>query len=280
MYQYHFSVMTHPGCRPKGNEDNFYINGFYKKDPDAQIAHQDGTISEGYVLASVCDGMGGQCLGEVASMIAVETLNEFFGKKPQNLSVEWIQTLIDEANRRVCRKMTEEKKRMGSTLSMVEIVNDKVIAANLGDSRIYRFRNGGLLQLSTDHTTVARLLRTGAITKEEAKMHPMRHQISQYLGIFPKEMILEPAVTEISNIEDQDIYLLCSDGLTDMLEEDEITAVLAAEKNITNAAKMLIEKANLAGGEDNITVVLVRAEALEYKKNLFSLLRDKLYKGE
>ncbi len=129
---------------------------------------------------------------------------------------------------------------------------------NIGDSRAYLFRSGRLTQLSQDHTPVRQMVDLGVIKAEEARTHPDRHKLSQHLGIFPSEMVIEPYVAEPVAILSGDIFLLCSDGLTEMLPDEAIRERLLGGKTPEEKGKTLTEQAMKKGGGDNITVVLVQ----------------------
>lgn len=263
MFELNYMSMTHPGLVRSRNEDNFYIDGLWKKDPEQLQLQYEGTKGYGQLLAAVCDGMGGEELGEIASLLAVQTiaeLNEYADKKM--LFAKYKATYLDEyvqkANERICRRMKTEEKTMGSTIAILEFYREKVRALNMGDSRIYRLHLGKLEQISTDHTVVARLIQSGQITGEEGRNHPMQHRVTQYLGIFQEEMLLEPAVTDWIPLKEGDLFLICSDGLTDMLMDHEIAEILRKEKTVGNQGKQLLCSALESGGRDNITMVLVQ----------------------
>jgi len=164
---------------------------------------------------------------------------------------------IDDANRRVWERSVADPvtSGMGTTVTAayVDAAQDRVIFGQVGDSRAYRLRGDGLEQVTTDHSLVAELVRTGVLTPEEAERHPQRSAITRAVGTesaIDADVIAVPA-------EVGDLYLLCSDGLTDMLTADEIAAtILGADRDPTAAADALVEAANAKGGDDNITVVL------------------------
>ena len=150
---------------------------------------------------------------------------------------------------------------MGTTLTALILKQDEGILAHVGDSRCYRLREGVFEQLSRDHTLVARLVEQGVIPPEQARYHPQRNVIRQAVGVADPSEPLEPDI-ETFALQAGDLYLLCSDGLTDMVDDAEIEAVLREEPP-TRAAWRLVDRALANGGRDNITVVLVRVVALE-----------------
>ncbi len=274
MYTLHYAALTHPGRVPENNEDNFYINGFYKSDPKEACCQTKGTADRGRLTASVCDGMGGYAAGEEASLIAVRTMSEFCKKEKEGevLFRDRPMDYVNEANARICRLRERVGKPTGSTLTVMEFADGAFTAMNIGDSRIYLYRDGALIQLSTDHSVLARMIRMGQITEEEAKTHPLRHQITQHFGIRPEEMVLEPAIVQ-EEVHAGDLYLLCSDGLTDMVDDEAILRYLGtADLSLTEKVEKLVQRAVDAGGRDNITVVLIEAEE---KKGFWTKLRDR-----
>lgn len=264
MYLMKYAVSTHPGRIRINNEDNFWINGVWRRDVEQPVYSCQGKIEDGYLLAAVCDGMGGEDMGEVASLLAVEALNQMFSnnkaEKVEKISKDILMKYVEKANSLICDRMIKERKRLGTTVSVLEFSNNSVIAMNLGDSRIYRLRGERLQQLSVDHTVVGRMVRQGQLTQQEAMVHPMNHIITQYLGIFPEEMIVEPAVTPTMILENDDQYLICSDGLTDMLSDEELKLIMQTGKNVSDTVNQLMQRAVEAGGRDNITVILIEVQ--------------------
>ena len=150
--------------------------------------------------------------------------------------------------------------RIGSTFVSVSFSSNHAQICNIGDSRAYFLRQRKLYQLSKDHTMIRQLVESGAITQDAARSHPDRHRLSQHLGIFPSEMIIEPYLAPPISIMPGDIFLLCSDGLTDMLSDAEIAKQLAAARDPSEAVQSLYASAMQAGGRDNTTVLIVQCE--------------------
>ena len=162
---------------------------------------------------------------------------------------------------------------MGTTLALLYINDGKAIAYNIGDSRAYLFRKNKLIQLSEDHTQAQRLVDMGLLKKSAAANHKDKHKLTQHLGIFPDELIIEPYKSQEINIKQNDIFLLCSDGLTDMLSDDDITVILSnKQEGIGTLAKRLISKALEKGGKDNVTIVLSKVDMIEGFWNKLSIL--------
>ena len=203
---------------------------------------------------AVADGMGGARAGEVASAIAAEA---FEGASAAGEAAEaQLARLLREANRRIYDlAVTDESHRgMGTTLTAAKVHDGEVSLAHVGDSRAYRMRDGGLEQITRDHSLVAELERSGQITPEAAEHHPQRSIITRALGPEPDVEVDTDAVAA----RDGDLFLLCSDGLTSMISDDEVAAILRTSATLDEAADALIKAANQSGGKDNITVVLFR----------------------
>jgi len=228
---------TDTGRQRRDNEDNAFVRA---------------------PLFVVADGMGGAQAGEVASQLAVE---EFHEALPDTGSAEERLTdRIRAANRRIydLSRTEHEHAGMGTTLTAVYLDEDHLAVAHVGDSRAYIFREGDLTRLTQDHSLVEELVRQGKLTEEQAAEHPQRSIITRALGI--------EADVEVDTwsypMRAGDVVLLCSDGLTSMIGEEQIAKILGAEHSLDRAADGLIGAANDAGGRDNITVVLFRLEEL------------------
>ena len=208
-------------------------------------------------LFAIADGMGGAKAGEVASHLAADSLRE---QDLGNLSSpEQTVELIREANRRVYAYSSENAsaRGMGTTMTVALVEKSVVTIGHVGDSRAYLLRDEQLTQLTQDHSLVAEMVRSGRLSPEEAESHPRRSVITRALGT---DSDVEVDVFSIRG-QDRDLFLLCSDGLTSMVSDEEIERLLlAARTDLDDAGKQLISAANLAGGEDNITVVLFELE--------------------
>ena len=202
-------------------------------------------------LFAVADGMGGHAAGEVASLIAVETLRAADGD-----SREAVVDAVRQANAAVFARSESDAatRGMGTTLSVVALIGDEaIVVANVGDSRVYRLQQGELEQLSEDHSLVQDLVREGRISAAEARVHPNRNVVTRTIGNDPA---VEVDWWEIDPVAG-DRYLICSDGLTDEIEDHAIARVLHTVRDPDEAASTLVDLANHAGGRDNITVVIV-----------------------
>lgn len=211
-------------------------------------------------LFILADGMGGYNGGEIASSLATASAKSYiennFDKIEHNKEaiLELIKNAIEYANMVVFEKSKQEPnlEGMGTTLDICFIYNNKVYVGHVGDSRIYRIRGEIIRKLTKDHSYVQQLVEDGKITREEAEHHPKKNMLLKALGC---TSMVEPDL-RARNIETGDILLMCSDGLTNMVEEKEIYRVVRENPEI--AAQVLVELANAAGGYDNITVVIIK----------------------
>src|SRR5271163_5224027 len=221
-------------------------------------ANEDSLLARA-PLYVVADGMGGAQAGEVASRIAIESFQP--GVTDATHPELALAALAQAANARIheLSRVNAEHAGMGTTLTAVYVGEREVAIAHVGDSRAYCLRDGQLLRLTDDHSLVDELVRQGRLTPEEAIEHPQRSVITRALG--PEGTV--EVDTRSFRARDGDVYLLCSDGLTTMVGEQELAAVLLAHPRLSEAGEALIAAANHAGGRDNITVVLLRLEELE-----------------
>ena len=242
-----FVARSEIGHARENNEDKF---DFYEPDEEPLLA------ARGSVYL-VCDGMGGHNAGQIASELAAKQfLHAYYhlGGTAQ----EAARHAILQAHHYIAEMASKIPSRygMGTTLTALILKQDEGILAHVGDSRCYRLREGVFEQLSRDHTLVARLVEQGVIPPEQARYHPQRNVIRQAVGVADPSEPLEPDI-ETFALQAGDLYLLCSDGLTDMVDDAEIEAILRDEPP-TRAAWRLVDRALANGGRDNITVVLVQ----------------------
>ncbi|HYH59189.1 MAG TPA: Stp1/IreP family PP2C-type Ser/Thr phosphatase [Thermoleophilaceae bacterium] len=218
-------------------------------------ANEDALFEDrGGPLFAVADGMGGARAGEVAAKEAVDTVAEL--RAPDEVGERALADLVERANRRIhdLSQNDEALAGMGTTMTMLAVGDGEIAIAHVGDSRAYRLRGGELERLTHDHTLVDEMVRAGRLTPEEAQVHPQRSVITRALGPEPNvevERMTYPARAD-------DVYLICSDGLTSMVPEDGVGAILRARSSLKQAAEELVRAANEAGGRDNITVVLFK----------------------
>jgi protein phosphatase len=253
---------THQGMTGKHNEDSF---GLFAWNLD-----NGQTLNMGVVA----DGVGGQIAGEVASRLAVDSVQSYFDEQEQveNVSGHLEQAIL-AANEAVYRASQDnpEYQGMSTTIAVAAILADQLYTAHVGDSRIYLLREGRLQQLSIDHTWAQEAIDAGLLTREQAKTHPNRNVIRRHLGgrlhvEVDHRLMLEPEDSDEMALSNQgtalyagDTLLVCSDGLTDMIDDDSVLRSLDDHYFALDAASQeLIDKANEAGGRDNITVVLMQ----------------------
>lgn len=244
---------THVGMKRTHNEDNLL------KMPEEN-------------LFVVCDGMGGHASGEIASQMAIEAIANFFKATRQDQEITWPYKMdknrpYDEnrfimgvklANLRIHEAAQREARYrgMGTTVAGANLVDGQVLVANVGDSRVYRVRNGQISQLTEDHSLLNDYIKAKKLTPEEIANFPHKNVIVRALGM--KDTVL----VDVSRhpVQPGDVYLMCSDGLSGMVPDDKLLQVIKTTPDLGQATKTLIELANQAGGVDNITAILVRVE--------------------
>jgi len=211
---------------------------------------------DAYVVApplfAVADGMGGAQAGEVASKLAAAALSDT--DAGSLTGTERVTSLFQEANRRVYERSAADPtvSGMGTTMTVALVEADEVVIGHVGDSRAYLLRDGRIEQLTDDHSLVAELMKSGKLSAEEAETHPQRAVITRALGTDPDVDVDAFAV----HAQAGDLFLICSDGLTTMVDDEEILALLERHHgDLPRAAKALVAAANKHGGEDNVTVV-------------------------
>ncbi|MFL5816386.1 MAG: Stp1/IreP family PP2C-type Ser/Thr phosphatase [Conexibacter sp.] len=229
---------------------------FEKSDTGRQRRANEDSFFVRAPLFVVADGMGGAQAGEVASRLAAET---FAGGLPDAGTPEQrLEVRVRDANARIHEVSQEDRalNGMGTTLTAAYLDGDELSLAHVGDSRAYLLREGELTRLTRDHTLVDELVRRGELTEQEAAEHPQRSIITRALGPEPDIDI----DLHTHRMQAGDLLLLCSDGLTGMISEDEVQQILGGTTSLGDAGRTLVQAANEAGGRDNITVVLFRLE--------------------
>jgi protein phosphatase len=238
-------VQTDKGCVREINEDS----GRMVRPADPALLAERGT------LVVVADGMGGHSAGEVASQLAADVVTRLYyetGGEPGQA----LRHAVEEANRRIHEAAARDaaKHGMGTTCTALALCGGRAYAAHVGDSRLYMLRDGQLYQLSEDHSAVNEMVKLGIITKEQARTHEDKNVILRALGTTPD---VEVSMLEPFAVREGDRYLLCSDGLHDLVLEDEIASVLSESADIHAAGERLIAMAKERGGHDNITVGII-----------------------
>lgn len=250
-------AVTHAGRIRKENEDNYCLNGRLTSNGDLKKGSAFvQKMSEPFHLV-VCDGMGGESYGELASGIAVETLSKNAREiydSGEDFSFA-VSNSLDEANEKICKEITDRGARMGTTLAAIYAVKGSIICVNIGDTRIYHFSKGMLEQISFDHTHAQSIVDAGGVPQAKMSSIPDAKRLTKHLGVFPEESNLSPNISVINDIDDGDIVMLCSDGLTDMLTDSDIVDILSKGENAQDVSGKLIRTALERGGKDNITVM-------------------------
>jgi serine/threonine protein phosphatase PrpC len=245
-------------------------------------------------LYIVADGMGGHSAGEVASKVAVQiiqrNITNWMNKEVQEDELfdfpddtldrmgNYILSSIKLANRVIYEmsKEYDEYKGMGTTIGVLAVMPSTVISANVGDSKIYLFRGNDMEPLSKEHNMVAEQLEMGLISKEEAKNSPLRHVLTRNLGS------LETVKVDVFEIEpkDKDRFLLCTDGLTDLVSDEEILEMVNQGDDLERICKKLVDEANERGGHDNTTVSVVYIDQLEHERQGMLRKFSYLFRGK
>lgn len=213
-------------------------------------------------LAIVCDGMGGHQGGDVASTMAVSHLGHNFEStdfKSSDLAKKWLEVQLNSENETILKTADRfpDLNGMGTTIVLAFAFADNALIAHLGDSRAYSYADGKFVQLTEDHSLVNELVKMGQITKEQAKHHPQKNIITQALGV---SSTIDPEYNEIA-LADNDLIMLCTDGLTNSLSDPQIQQILATKDlSLADRCNKLINEANRLGGGDNITVCLIQSK--------------------
>lgn len=262
---------TDNGRKRPHNEDAFLVGGVVENKSSLilEVPMDSGAINTGGILAAVADGMGGYNAGEIASTTA---LRVFFSELMSEVACEIDEEKIPEFLKKAVAKAHEKLgmlgkehpalSGMGTTLAGVFFIRDKLHIFHAGDSRVYRFRYNAFVRLTKDHSLVQALMNTGHISEAEAMTHPDRNVITNSVG-GNGSCFLE--CTDKYGYFEDDVFLVCSDGLTGMLTDAVIEAVLQREGCLPAKAEALIGLANDAGGDDNITLILAQIRANDRK---------------
>ena len=272
------AALSHPGEIREINEDRLSVTSYTRESDSALVT-----------LAIVADGIGGHQAGEVAAQIAVDQITEDIAMSSGDDPVAELSVAIIAAGRLISESALRDEalQGMGSTIATAMIVDDRLYIVFVGDSRIYLFRSGAIRQISIDHTWVQEAINHGILTPEEARNHPNAHVLHRHLG-GDRDPLPDPRLRLAEDESDEDSQsnqgmslaahdqiLLCSDGLTDLVEDEEILEVISSHSP-DEAARALVDMARSRGGHDNITMVIVEIpdpEAAESGSRLRSGLR-------
>jgi protein phosphatase len=254
-------AQTHAGMTGKNNEDRYAVTSF--------VLDEENRVP--VLFAVLADGIGGHRAGEVAAELAVNHVMQVVAKSDARNTRHIVEQAVTEASNAIAAHSTsnENLKGMGATCAIVWIIGDRLYTAYIGDSRIYLMRGGRIQQLTVDHTWVQEAIEKGILTPELAREHPNVHVIRRYLGspeppepdfrlkVFDGEGDQQAEANQGMHLLPDDVLLLCSDGLTDLVWNDEILETVRTKPNIREAARSLIDLANSRGGHDNTTIVLI-----------------------
>lgn len=234
------AAITHIGTIKKQNEDNYFVNGKYMADSSVGTEGIADKKKRNSYTYAVCDGMGGESYGEFASLIAVTALAKYM----QTDIRESIDRYINTANEFICDLIKKNRKiRSGSTLALLSIQKNTAAAYNIGDSRVYLCRKGDLYLLTQDD-----------VDPEH------KSNLTQYIGISPEEMRISVHKSEVIKLKKGDVFMLCSDGLYDVIDDEDIVEFLSNDNDsATDMTKKLVAVAQENNGIDNVTVVVAKA---------------------
>ena len=232
---------TDVGVKRKVNQDTIYAS-------DTRV----GKLPNLYIVA---DGMGGELAGDYASAKCVEIIINSITNSNELETVRILEQAIQTANNRIFTESHKDSSKtgMGTTLVLATVFDGHLYVANVGDSRLYVANGAMLKQVTKDHSVVAELVRTGELDKDDAKYDKRKNMITRAIGA---EETITPDYFDVE-ISGNEHILLCSDGLTNMVEDQEIYEILTSEETIENRANKLVERANANGGKDNVSVIII-----------------------
>ena len=235
-------AMTDVGRKREVNQDYVYVT--------------DSPIGPFPNLLAVADGMGGHKAGDFASKYTVNVLIDELKNTPLDKPEEILRNVVGIANHKLIEAASTDIKLegMGTTLVVATVVGNTLYFANVGDSRVYLYRDGQLLQLTEDHTYVNTLLKAGVISREQAAMDDRKNVITKALGA---EVTVEPDFFQVNFIKD-DVFIICTDGLYDEVDEDEMKKIIEENPSMSDVCAAMISAANENGGHDNITVISLK----------------------
>lgn len=241
-----FSI-TDIGKRRKLNQDYVYTS-------EMPVGHLPN-------LFLVADGMGGHNAGDYASKYTIETIVDVVGQSKEGSPVSVFEKAIKEANTQIRRKAQEEPELsgMGTTVVAATVSGNRLCVANVGDSRLYIINDREIKQITRDHSLVEEMVRMGGLKRELARTHPDKNIITRAIGALDD---VDVDFFEL-NLNKDDVILMCSDGLSNMIEDEEIRMIMQGQRDIVEKAESLIKAANNNGGKDNIAVVIVEPFADE-----------------
>ena len=253
------ATLTHAGMVGKNNEDRFTVSSY--------IGQEEKPV----LFAIVSDGIGGHRAGEVAAELAVNYILEKISESDGRHPLEIMENAIHSASQAIASRSASQADQygMGATCACIWVEGDRLYTAYIGDSRIYLIRDGKIQRLTVDHTWVQEAIEKGVITPEQARDHPNVHVIRRHLGsvelpdvdfrlrLSREDDDEQGRKNQGAHLKPGDVLLMCTDGLTDMIWDDEILRLITTRNTLKSAAEDLVGQANERGGYDNITVVLI-----------------------
>ena len=251
-----FAVRSETGKVRKNNEDNFFCNGIFMTEAEREHPFFMNGIAEVPCVFAVCDGMGGEDCGELASLLTVKTLAEHSNKILHG-DYNDVEEFVKDANSKLMKIMHERNIMTGTTLALVTVSKNYFTLYNLGDSRIYRLNNQTLLLSTDDHTVTYDLIRAGQLDPRKAKTHPYRNFLTRFVGCGNDENKIAPDVFGLLDLNENKRILICSDGLTDMLNHSELASIMNCYDEISDAVNALVDAALFKGGIDNVTCIIL-----------------------
>lgn len=247
------------GVQRPGNEDNLYFNGLVKGESDDSFSHYEKmNVKKSRAVFGVFDGMGGYANGEHAAFITAETARKILKENKKGDPQELLRKISIDSNMAVCEEVKNNLgQRMGSTLAMLYFEGTHFSLCNIGDSPVYVMRKGELKQLSKEHTEAATYKKIYGEDPPKGKKFPL----TQHIGMSENLDRLKPYFIR-ENVNDGDIFLICSDGLTDMLDDAEILRIVNSSRPVSGIGKILLHNSLDRGGKDNITFILIKVSGV------------------
>lgn len=261
MFELESACICNIGKIRSQNQDNFYFFGTFLPQLNTGLSdtlYFPKASTNNPVAFGVFDGIGGAPNGQYASYLAASEFNTLCLSFHNDASIsEFLNQSVYQMNSEVVSKAVHENEGMGTTAVMLGFHNDVISVCNIGDSRAYMLRDENLVQLSNDHTDQSLLEKLGIIGRKP--------RLQQYIGVRPGEMIIEPYAKQF-HLQHDDIYLICSDGITDMLDFAQIHQILSDASSAKNCAEKLRNTALKNGGKDNLTAIIIKVKKVRYEK--------------
>ncbi len=263
----HIAAISHPGLGGKNNEDRYSVSSYHVSKEDPRPV----------VFAVVCDGIGGHRAGEVAAELAVSYISQGVAISTPRRPLKILEAAIEDASQAIAAHSADksDQEGMGATCACAWVIENQLYIAHVGDSRIYLLRGNHIRRLTKDHTWVQEAMDKGVLTAEQARDHPNVHVIRRHLGSIqlPEvdfRMFLDGNESDeeaMSNqgfeLEPGDTVLICSDGLTDLVDDEQILEIVRSSRDFKASAETLVELANQRGGHDNISIIILSMPRLK-----------------